>query len=136
MADKFLEALRRGASAGVGFFRLYGVGWGYAKGASVTQAASKSTGVTCNAWSGQITMNNAALAANTTVSFTLTNSYILSGDDEVYVWIKAGATAGAYVVGMDNVSAGTARIFLRNTTGGSLSEAVVLGFVVRKAAIA
>jgi len=47
---------------------------------TVTQATSKSTGVTLNKSAGQITMNNAALAAGAAVSFVLTNSTISAND--------------------------------------------------------
>ena len=43
-------------------------------GGTVTQATGKSTGVTLNAASGQITMDDAALAAAAEISFTVTNS--------------------------------------------------------------
>ena len=43
---------------------------------AVTQLTSKATGVTLNKSCGQITLNDAALAATTNVTFTLTNSLI------------------------------------------------------------
>ena len=61
---------------------------------TVTQATSKSTGVTLNKSAGQITLNNASLAATTTVTFTLTNSF-LSANDLVILSIASGGTAGA-----------------------------------------
>lgn len=96
---------------------------------SVTQATSKSTGVTLNKSAGQITMNNAALAAATNVSFTLTNSYI-SANDTVILTISSGATAGAYNAFISGLAAGSATIILRNISAGSLSEAVVLNFAI------
>jgi hypothetical protein len=55
---------------------------GYTAGAggAVTQATSKSTGVTLNRPAGAITMNGVALAAGTIVSFALTNSVITADD--------------------------------------------------------
>ena len=47
---------------------------------TVTQLTSKSTGVTLNKSAGRITMNAAALAGATAVSFTLTNSLISAND--------------------------------------------------------
>lgn len=135
MADTFLNSIRRKVGAGVQSFRLYGAGFGYANGSSVVQQTSKSTGVTLNAWSGQITMNNANLGATTSVSFTLTNSYI-GANDAVYVWIKSGATAASYFVVVDAVATGSCTVTLRNYTAGGLAEAVVLGVEVRKNAIA
>lgn len=113
------------------------VGVGYATGAggAVTQATSKSTGVTLNKVCGAITMNNAALGNNNSVSFTLTNSAI-AATDVVAVSIKSGATAGGYLLLVDAVAAGSCQISLRNHSGGSLSEAVVVNFAVIKAVAA
>lgn len=96
---------------------------------TVTQATSKSTAVTLNKSAGQITMNNAALAATTSVSFTLNNSYI-SANDTLIVTISSGATAASYNAWISGLSAGSAVIVLRNITAGSLSEAVVLNFAI------
>ena len=51
-----------------------GIGYTTGAGAAVTQLTSRSTGVTINANSGTITTNNAALLAETSVSFVVTNS--------------------------------------------------------------
>ena len=105
---------------------------GYAQGGgSVTQATSKATGVTLNTPCGQITMDDDALAADTAVAFTLTNSQI-APQDVVAVSIKSGATAGAYAVSTLDIASGSVKIVLRNLTAGSLSEAVVLNFVLIK----
>ena len=96
---------------------------------TVTQATSKSTGVTLNKSAGQITMNNAALASVTNVTFTLTNSFI-SGNDVLILNVGSGATAGAYNCWVSGLSAGAATITLRNISGGSLSEAVVINFAL------
>lgn len=98
-------------------------------GGTVTQATNKSTGVTLNTHSGQITMNGAALAAGAEVGFTLTNS-VIAATDVVIVNIASGATADSYTVTVDAVAAGSCRISLSNVSAGSLSEAVVLNFVV------
>jgi hypothetical protein len=107
------------------------IGYTANTGGTVTQATDKSTGVTLNKLTGAITMNGAALATITAVSFTLTNSTIAAAD-VVLVSIKSGATAGAYSVEVDAVAAGSCQISLRNNTAGSLSEAVVLNYAVIK----
>lgn len=107
-----------------------GLGYGSGSGGTVTQATSKSTGVTLNKLCGQITMNGAALAANTTVSFTLTNSTILA-TDTLIVTVASGASVG-YRVTASGYGPGSARIEVHNTTAGSLSESVVLNYVVIK----
>jgi threonine dehydratase len=96
---------------------------------AVTQLTSKSTGVTLNKSAGQITMNGAALAAGTTVLFTLTNN-LLSAKDVLIVNVGSGGTSGAYWPYVANVGAGTAVIGVYNNTAGSLSQSIVLNFAV------
>jgi hypothetical protein len=104
---------------------------GYAPDAqgTVTQLTSKSTPVTLNKSAGRITMNGALLAANTAVSFTLTNS-LISAKDVMIVNISSGATLGSYWTWVDNLAANQATISLRNGTAGNLSEAVVLNYAI------
>lgn len=104
------------------------------EGGTVTQATSKSTGVTLNKRCGQITLNGAALAAATTVSFTLTNSTIASTDVLVLNHVSVG-TFGSYTLNA-RAAAGSATIDVRNVSAGSLSEAIVIGFAVIKAVTA
>jgi len=94
---------------------------------TVTQATSKSTAVTLNKSAGQITMSNAALASVTNVTFTLNNS-LISVNDIVILNVAAGATAGAYNCWVSGLSTGSVSITLRNISGGSLSEAVVINY--------
>jgi hypothetical protein len=108
-----------------------GIGYGTGAGGTVTQATNKSTGVTLNKVSGQITMNAAALAAAAEVSFTFTNSTI-AATDVVVTAISSGATAGAYNTHVDAIAAGSCRISITNFSSGSLSEAIVINFVVIK----
>jgi hypothetical protein len=105
--------------------------FGYLNGTgTVTQATNKATGVTLNSPSGQITLNGAALAADTTVSFTLTNSSITANDVLILNHLSGG-TAGSYLLNAQS-AAGSASINVRNITAGSLSEAIVIGFAVIK----
>jgi hypothetical protein len=108
-----------------------GIGYGTGAGGTVTQASSKSTGVTLDKVSGQITMNNASLAAAAEVSFTFTNSTI-AATDVVVTAISSGATAGAYNTHVDAIAAGSCRISITNFSAGPLAEAIVLNFVVIK----
>jgi hypothetical protein len=96
---------------------------------TVTQLTDKSTGVTLNKSMGRITMNNAALAGNTAVTFTLTNSTI-SANDAIIVNVSGGGTAAAYTTYISSMTAGSAAITLRNLTGGSLSEAVIINYSI------
>jgi hypothetical protein len=108
-----------------------GVGYATGAGGTVTQATDKSTGVTLNKATGQITMNNAALAAGAEVSFTLTNS-VIAATDIIVVNIASGGTAGAYGLSVTAVANGSCQITVTNLSGGSLSEALVLNFAVIK----
>jgi hypothetical protein len=96
---------------------------------TVTQLTDKTTAVTLNKSMGRITMNNAALAGNTAVSFTMNNSTI-SGNDTIVVNISSGATTGAYTTYVTSMTAGSAILTLRNLTGTSYSEAVILNFSI------
>ena len=103
---------------------------GYTTGAggTVTQATSKSTPVTLNAPTGQITMNNAALASVTNVRFQVNNS-VITATDTILVNLSGGFSTGStYQAWVDGIAAGLFLITLRNISGGSLSEAVVLNF--------
>ena len=105
--------------------------FGYGSGSgTVTQETNKSTGVTLNAPCGRITMNGAALAADTTVSFTLTNSSITANDLLILNHVSGG-TAGSYLLNAQ-AAAGSATINVHNITAGSLSEAIVIGFAIIK----
>jgi len=105
------------------------IGYTAAAQGTVTQATDKSTGVTLNKSAGRITMNNAALASNTAVSFTMTNS-LISTNDTIIVNVSGGGTAGAYTTYISSMTSGSAVITLRNMSGGSLSEAVILNFAI------
>ena len=105
------------------------IGYSTAAQGAVTQATSKSTGVTLNKSMGKITMNGAALANGATVLFTLTNSKI-TANDVVIVNLGSAGTSGAYWPYVANVGTGTAVIGLYNNTAGSLSEAVVVNFAI------
>lgn len=106
------------------------IGYTAAAQGTVTQATDKSTAVTLNKPAGRITMNAASLATATNATFTLNNSFI-SANDTVILTISGGqATPGSYNVFANNLSTGSVSISLRNISGGSLSEAVVLNFAI------
>lgn len=109
------------------------MGYGTGAGGTVSQSGNKSSGVTLNKPSGEITMQNTALASGAAVSFTLTNTTI-GARDLLLINIVGGATAGAYNVNA-NCTSGSAVITLTNRTAGSLSEAVVLRYAVIKGSI-
>ena len=106
------------------------IGYTAAAQGTVTQATDKSTAVTLNKPAGRITMNGASLNTATNATFTLNNSFI-SANDTVILTISGGqATPGSYNVFANALAAGTVSITLRNISGGTLSEAVVINFAI------
>lgn len=106
------------------------LGYSAAAQGSVTQQTNKSTAVTLNKSAGRITMNNASLATATNATFTLNNN-LISANDSIVLTISGGqATAGSYNVFANSLAAGSVSITLRNISGGSLSEAVVINFAI------
>ena len=109
---------------------------GYATGAggTVTQATSKTTGVTLNKVCGTITMDGAALGVATIVTFTVTNSTV-AATDVIHIQHDSVGTTGGYTVVAHSPAAGSFQVSVRNNTVGILSEAIVLRFAVIKAVI-
>jgi hypothetical protein len=109
------------------------IGYSAAAQGAVTQATSKATGVTLNNSAGRITMNGAALAGATAVSFVLTNS-LISINDTIIVCVSSnttGSALGAYTTYVSYLAAGSALITLRNLTAAtSYSEAVIINFAI------
>jgi hypothetical protein len=112
-----------------------GLGYSTGAGSTVTQGTDKSTGVTLNTVCGTITMHAAALGSGATATFTLTNSTI-AATDVVHALYKGGGTADAYDVWVTNPAAGSCHLNVKNLTGGSLSEAATITFMVLKAVAA
>ena len=128
----FTERMRIDSSGNVLVTSAAGLGYGTGSGGTVTQATNKSTGVTLNKPTGQITMNNAALAASTNVSFQLTNSLIAITDTLVCSITTASANYSYQI--QTYCGAGIAQILLRNIDSVSRSEAIVINFTVIKGA--
>jgi hypothetical protein len=106
---------------------------GYATGAggAVTQITSRTTGVTLNKASGQITLFNVAGSAAYT-SFTVTNSFV-GVNDTIDIVQKSGTDR--YIILITDVAAGSFEVTFA-TTGGTTAEAPVFTFNVIKGAVA
>lgn len=110
------------------------LGYGAGAGGTVTQSTSKATAVTLNKPSGQITMHNAALVGGAVVSFFLNNTLIADAD-QVLLTIYRGSVGASYNYNVwADAGAGSAVINVKNISGATLSEALVLNFVVIKGA--
>ena len=108
-----------------------GLGYGTGSGGAVTQATSRTTGVTLNKTNGAITLFSAA-GSTTPATFTVTNSTV-AATDVIHVSQKSGSNL--YVILVTAVAAGSFNI-TQYTTGGTTSEAPVFNFAVIKAVTA
>jgi len=107
------------------------IGYDTGAGGSVTQGAgAKTNSVTLNRPTGIIVTDSAALAANTSVTFNLSNS-VIDATDIVLVSHISGGTLGSYNFAVAPAT-GNANVTIRNITAGSLSEALSLRFIVIK----
>jgi hypothetical protein len=100
--------------------------------AMVTQLTSKSTAVTANGMSGQITMNNTSLAGQAYVTFTVNNSYVQHVNDIPFVSIQNSVTTpNPYIVTVGKVAVGSFNITVYNADSGGGSahaDAIVLNW--------
>lgn len=114
------------------------IGYRGPTGGAVTQATNKTTAVTLNDKThGLITMNNAALAAGagTTVGIAtfVFNNNLLEVGDMLLVSHYSGGTIGRYITNGRVTAAGVGAIDVYNAGTDSLSEAIVLKFLILKA---
>jgi hypothetical protein len=107
------------------------LGYGTGVGGTVTQATSRTTGVTLNKICGAITLVSAAGSA-TYQTFTVTNSTV-AATDTIIVNQKSGTDKNIILV--TNVAAGSFQITFA-TTGGTTTEQPVFNFAVIKAVTA
>lgn len=110
-----------------------GLGYGTGAGGTVTQLTSKSTPVTLNKPSGQITMSNASLGAGASASFAVTNSLLTTADTVV---LSGYAFGYNYKIEVSYVDSGSFTIRVTNITAVSLSEAVKINFAIIKGSLA
>jgi hypothetical protein len=105
-----------------------GIGYGTGSGGAVTQATSRTTGVTLNKTNGAITLVSAAGSA-TWQSFTVTNSKVAAAD---VVQVCQSSGTDKYMAHVTAVAAGSFQITYA-TTGGTTTEQPVFNFAVIKA---
>jgi hypothetical protein len=105
-----------------------GLGYGTGSGGAVTQATSRTTGVTLDKTNGAITLVSAAGTA-TWQSFTVTNNKV-AATDVVKVCQKSGTDL--YMIHVTAIAAGSFRITFA-TTGGTTTEQPVFNFAIIKA---
>ena len=111
-----------------------GYATGSGSGSTVTQQTNRTTGVTLNALCGQITTNNASLAAGAEAEFTVTNNKV-AATDVVVISCASGQTASTSVPIVSAVAAGSFNITLTNLNASTADTgAMVINFAVVKAA--
>lgn len=128
------EKMRIDTSGNVLVTSAAGLGYGTGSGGTVTQATSKSTAVTLNKPTGQITMNGAALAAGASVSFVLNNSLITTTDNVIVNCTDFASNPDGYTLRVRS-SSGAASITVTSNLGTSASEAIKINFAIIKGAI-
>lgn len=112
-----------------------GVGYGTGAGGTVSQLTNKSTSVTLNKLTGQITMKDTSLAAQSNVSFVMNNSLVTAAD-VIIANIGNSATPANYNLSAV-CSSGSVTFTLRNLNGSTaLAEAITINFVIIKGATA
>ena len=124
-ADETKKQTRAQLFLGVPEVKIDGSASGYSTGGTVTQATNRTTGVTLNAPSGQITLASVAGSA-TWRSFTVTNSEV-SAEDTVIVNQASGTDL--YMISITAVADGSFQISSA-TTGGTTTEQPVLNFAI------
>lgn len=107
-----------------------GIGYATGAGGAVTQLTNRTTSVTLNTMSGDITLFSAAGSATPT-TFTLTNSNI-GANDTISVVQKSGTDI--YEIFVSNTSAGGSCKITFFTTGGTTTEQPVFHFNIHKGA--
>lgn len=105
-----------------------GIGYGTGAGGAVTQAISRTTGVTLDKTTGSITLFSAAGTTSAT-TFAVTNSTV-AATDVIVLSQKSGTDL--YDLMVTAVGAGSFNITFR-TTGGTTTEQPVFNFAVIKA---
>lgn len=117
-----------GLTAGLGYKTAVGTG------GAVTQATNRSTGVTLNTLTGQITTNNASLAAEAQATFTVTDTSVAIGDVPV-IAIQSGTNGTGTLAFVSTVAAGSFAITVQNNnpSGGTAETgAIIINFAIIK----
>lgn len=129
------EDTDRTAGANGGLLTKKKLGFTTGAGGTVTQATNRTTGVTLNKYSGQITTNTASLAAEAAAEFTVTNDKV-AATDVVNVSIASGSNGGNTDIVVSAVAAGSFNIKVCNNNaaaGTAETGAIVINFAVMKA---
>lgn len=118
------------------------IGYSSGTGGAVTQLTSRTTGVTLNKITGEITLFAGSIGGHDADEFMLTNSTI-EANDVILLSMKSGAAAGTrkyYQLHAVEVSAGSCVISVGNIDNATIpttgTDSPVIQFVVLKGAVA
>ena len=121
------EKMRIDSSGNVLVTNAASLGYGTGAGGTVTQATSRTTGVTLSKPTGAITMFSAA-GSTTAATFTVTNT-LVAATDTIILNQKSGTNL--YDLLVTAVAAGSFNITFR-TTSGTATDAPVINFALIK----
>ena len=127
------ERMRIDSSGNVLVTNPAGLGYGTGAGGTVTQATSRTTGVTLSKPTGKITLFSTTATTGTFASFTLTNT-LIAATDVVIVNFASATSANKYSLFVTAVDAGSCRIQVYNIAAVAVAEAPVINFAVIKGA--
>ena len=114
------------------------IGYTTGAGGTVTQITSRTTGVTLSRPCGSIITDTTSLAAETTATFTVTNTVVAIGDVVVCAQ-RSGANSGNTNVYVSAVAAGSFNITVANNNaaaGTAETGAITINFAVIRAVTA
>ncbi len=108
------------------------IGYVTGAGGAVSQATSRTTGVTLSKVTGTITTDTTSLAAGESASFTVTNTTV-AVSDTVLVSIRSGAANKKTRVAVTAVAAGSFEITVHNADASTAETgAIIINFTVLK----
>lgn len=110
-----------------------GVGYATGAGGAVAQATNRTTAVTLDKITGQITTQATSLAAQTSAAFTVNNSTVAIGD-VIVLSVQSGPTGTKTICTVTTVAAGSFQINMFNTDASVADTgAAIINFAVIKA---
>lgn len=110
-----------------------GVGYTTGAGGTVSQTSNRTTAVTLNKATGQITTNNTSLAAGAGAAFTVTNSTV-AATDTPHVAIVSGQVNPLTTVFVSAVAAGSFQITVYAGPTTAETGSIVINFTILKGA--
>jgi hypothetical protein len=109
------------------------VGYGTGAGGAVTQATSRTTGVTLSKMTGGITLFSTTTTAGLVTTFTVTNTLVLATDT---INLSVKTATGVYLCFVTTVAAGSFKVSVYTPAAVASAEAPVINFAIIRAVAA